>query len=281
MSLRTFATNNPPHHHLKTSISLQMTSAIRHISPAALHNGPILSALLPPLLTRHTLTIQPETATLTALHNNQPNPALSAITRTPLTTLTPHTPIPLAALTTPDPHTHTPLIKTIINTQHPHTWWKHTLNHLLPPPLHLLQHHHIALEAHGQNTLLTTTHHGHPTGTIYRDFGGIRINTHHHNINLKGDLHTTNPHTLNTKLIASLYTNTLTSLVHALATAYHEPPDTWWKPVTQLTHHHTTGDLHTTLLDKPWPIKATTAMRLATNPTNDIWTTTPNPLTQP
>ncbi|MCW6010357.1 IucA/IucC family protein, partial [Micromonospora sp. CPCC 205371] len=43
MSLRTLAV---PGYHLKTAVDVQMTSAVRTVSPAAVHNGPIVSALL-------------------------------------------------------------------------------------------------------------------------------------------------------------------------------------------------------------------------------------------
>ncbi|MDT4986490.1 MAG: staphyloferrin synthase, partial [Micromonosporaceae bacterium] len=46
MSLRTLAPVDEPGWHVKTAVDVQMTSAVRTVSAAAIHNGPLLSALI-------------------------------------------------------------------------------------------------------------------------------------------------------------------------------------------------------------------------------------------
>src|SRR5262249_43010392 len=46
MSLRTLALHGQPGWHVKTAVDVQMTSAVRTVSAAAIHNGPLLSALI-------------------------------------------------------------------------------------------------------------------------------------------------------------------------------------------------------------------------------------------
>src|SRR5690606_16989170 len=43
LSLRTLAVVDDPGHHVKTSVDIQMTSAVRTVSPASIHNGHVLS----------------------------------------------------------------------------------------------------------------------------------------------------------------------------------------------------------------------------------------------
>lgn len=290
MSLRTLAPHHHPQLHIKTALHIQMTSAIRQVSPAAIHNGPHLTRLLNTLTAHTPLTVQPETATLTALtDDNRPDPHHAAILRTSPPALLPaaHTAIPLAALAARDPHTGTPLVHTVITTSRltPTQWWEQATRALLPVPLRLAARHGIGLEAHGQNTLLITTD-GTPHGTLYRDFGGVRIHTPtlehsgHTTPPLAGDIDCDDPSTVHTKLIAALYTVAIAQLVDALTHAYPDTPThTWWDTVATTTRPHVRNTtLHHALFDTTWPIKATTAMRLDPHPTTDIWTTTPNPI---
>lgn len=280
MSLRTLAPYAHPHLHIKTALDEQLTSAKRRVSPAATHNGPLLSNTI----REPGLVIQRELAALAADDNGHPSPHLAAIIRqSPTAALgNDHIAIPLAALAQPDPTTGQPLITTVITASHhdPHTWWHHFTNTLLPPLLRLAARG-IGLEAHGQNTLIAL-HDGHPTTVVYRDLGGIRIlHTALPDLGidtLAGDLETTDPETVHTKLIAAAYSVTLNQLVHALAAD--DDPTPWWNTVAHTTRRHTRDHprLHTALFADTWPIKATTAMRLSDNPTGDIWTHIPNPI---
>src|SRR5690606_20142192 len=46
MALRTLSLVDDPAHQVKTSVDIQMTSAVRTVSPASVHNGHALSALM-------------------------------------------------------------------------------------------------------------------------------------------------------------------------------------------------------------------------------------------
>lgn len=287
MSLRTLALNHQPFH-IKTALPIQMTSAIRQVSPAAVHNGPRLSRLLQQLADHTRLTIQPEIASLAGDHNGHPDPHRAAIVRPNIGSLIPHTDIatPTAALASRDPATAKPLISAFItaSAHTPTSWWKHATSILIHEPLRLLSTYGIALEAHGQNTLLVTRDAA-PHHAIYRDFGGVRIDPHqlhrhHPQIDLAGDIATPNdPDVLHTKLIASLFSVAIYQLIDALTRHYQDHPDTYWKHVANTVNDST---IDTTLKDRlyapDWPIKATTAMRLQDTPTADIWASIPNPI---
>ncbi|WP_244615776.1 IucA/IucC family protein [Stackebrandtia albiflava] len=285
MSLRTLAPHHHPHLHVKTSVDLQMTSAVRHVSPAALHNGPILSRALHTLTPHTGMAVHLETATLAADHHGNPDPALAAIIRrTP-----PRAPgditLPVAALTATCPDTGTPLIATVITASRlpPDRWWHHCAALLTTAPLHLATRHGIALEAHGQNTLLTLRN-WRPHRLVYRDFGGVRVDPHtpalRHAPALTGDIPEPDPDARLTVLTAALYATVLRHLVHSLSHHYTRPPHHWWRPVTTHTHHHTRHHSHThdQLFGDTWPLKATTAMRLAPDPLRNRWTPIPNPI---
>lgn len=281
MSLRTLATQDHPHLHVKTALDIQLTSARRQVSPASIHNGPRLSRAIAGL---GDIIVQRETGALAADTNGHPDRHLAAIVRqSPAAVLPPgHIAIPLAALAQPDPHTGHPLIDTVIATtgHDRHTWWHHCTDTLLPPLLRLAARG-IGLEAHGQNTLLAV-HDGHPTTAVYRDFGGVRVlSTTRARLGLQplaGDLETTDPHTIHTKLIAAAYSVALAQLVHALAA--HDDPAPWWNTVAHTTRRHTRDhpELRAALFADTWPIKATTAMRLSDDPTRDQWAHIPNPI---
>ena len=276
MSLRTLAPRHQPHLHVKTAVDLQMTSAIRRVSPAAIHNGPLLSRYL--TRTHPDLAIHAETATMAVSDDEHPAHSLSAIVRTLPPATADTVPIPLAALAEPDPATTTPLAATIIDTTDtpPLTWWHDCVRLILTPPLTLARHG-IALEAHGQNTLLEL-HRGNPHRLIYRDFGGVRIDPAI--TTPAGDLTEPNPRARHTTLIAALYSTVFRQLIHALSHHYREDPATWWQPVIEHSHRLTRHDrlLHDMVFNDTWPLKATTAMRLAADPLDNQWITIPNPI---
>lgn len=280
MSLRTLAPYSHPHLHIKTALDVQLTSARRRVSAAAAHNGPLLSAAI----TEPGLVVQRELAALAADADGRPSPHLAAIIRQSPAAVLPdgHIAVPLAALAQPDPATRRPLIATVIDSTAlpPAEWWRSLVAVVLPPLLRLAQRG-IGLEAHGQNTLLAL-HNGTPTAVVYRDFGGVRVlDTTLPGLgidHLHGDLTTGDPAVVHTKLIASAYSVTLGQLINAMAIAYDTPPDAWWAAVATTTAQHTARDLREALFAETWPLKATTAMRLSSDPTTDQWTPVPNPI---
>jgi siderophore synthetase component len=117
----------------------------------------------------------------------------------------------------------------------PYEWWTLLSDRLFAPLVTVLERG-VALEAHGQNTLIVLKDYR-PHRILYRDFGGVRVSRSRlkQDIGLIGDLPSDDPHELRTKLAAAA-------------------------------------------LNDPLPVKATTAMRLATDPLDDLWAYLDNPL---
>ncbi|MEU4424856.1 IucA/IucC family siderophore biosynthesis protein [Actinoplanes sp. NPDC024001] len=251
MSLRTVApVSGGPH--IKTAVDIQMTSAVRTVSPAAVHNGPRLSALLTRLTADLPLDVLAETAAGAVITDDGPDRHLAHLTRQAPRLGAGETAVPLGVLAT------TPAL--LASLRDPYAFLK-DLDLVLFAPMARVLERGVALEAHGQNTLIVLAD-GRPVRTLYRDLGGVRVHTTQHpDLDLHGDLPTDDPADLRTKLTAALGTATL-QLVTALAHHYGTEPDRLWNTIPDL-------------LDGPLPIKATTAMRLATDPLADQWTHLP------
>ncbi|WP_430782399.1 IucA/IucC family protein [Actinoplanes sp. G11-F43] len=263
MSLRTVAPlDGGPH--IKTAVDIQMTSAIRTVSPAAVHNGPRLSTLLQKLTTDLPLTVLAETNAGAVITDHGPDRRLAHLTRQP----PPDDAIPLGLL---PQHLHT--------IDNPHTLMT-DLCRILFIPLATLLARGIALEAHGQNTLIRL-HHGRAVHTYYRDLGGVRTHTTrltrtgHPDPGLHGDIPTDDLTELRTKLSAAALATVARQTITALTTHHGADPHHLW--TTLATALRTTPDGHHLTTD-PLPVKATTAMRLATDPLHDQWTHLDNPM---
>ena len=266
MSLRTVApTDGGPH--IKTAVDIQMTSAVRTVSPAAVDNGPRLSALLHTLTTDLPLDILRETSAGAVITDHGPDRRLAHLLREP----PPAGAVPLGVLTT------TPAYLAAITDPYAFT---EDLGTVLFAPLARILERGIALEAHGQNTLIQL-HHGRPVRTLYRDLGGIRVHPRrlrtagHDTPPLHGDLHTDDDTELRTKLAAAALATVARQTVTALTTHHHADPDRLWQIIARSLHGTTDSRA---LLTDPLPVKATTAMRLAPNPLHDQWTHQPNPM---
>ncbi|WP_100444373.1 IucA/IucC family protein [Glycomyces xiaoerkulensis] len=272
MSLRTVSTGR---HHIKCAVDLQLTSAIRHVSAAAAHNGPALAPLLTGPADRCGITVLNEQAAI-ATGGDRPRPELAAIIRPAPATLTGDRTVPVAALAEPCPATGRPIAAAIAD-RPLDQWWPALVDHLLAP-LRLYAATGIALEAHGQN-LLVAFHGDRPTRLIYRDLGSLRLPRRNRPA-LHGDLQTDDEDERIRKLLAALFPTTLTALVDALATWTGTDPARWWRTVARAAAEAAAGSapLHRAALKTDWPVKATTAMRLADRPTTDLWTRVDNPL---
>ncbi|MFC4334299.1 IucA/IucC family C-terminal-domain containing protein [Salininema proteolyticum] len=262
MNLRTLTTGT---HHYKTSIDLQLTSALRHITHTALtitnHQHQLQKTLH-----QHDIHLQTETWATATTPQGTPHPHLTAIARP---TPPPRT-LPLAAAAEPCPHTGQPLAHKIH--PDPHQYLDHLIDTWLLPTLTLHDNTGIALEAHGQNSLITHDHQGLPNQLIYRDLGGIRLPPHW---NAPTRLTAHNP-TETTKVLHAALTTTLTQLIPALA--QHPNPTTWWQHLAHRLHTHG-GPSATQLATQPWPTKKLLTMRLSDHPTHNQWVDRPNPLT--
>ena len=80
MSLRTVAPVDGGDH-VKTAVDVQMTSAVRTVSPAAVHNGPRLSALLRALTADLPLDVLAETAAGAVIVDGNPSRHLAHLRR--------------------------------------------------------------------------------------------------------------------------------------------------------------------------------------------------------
>ncbi|WP_239143661.1 IucA/IucC family siderophore biosynthesis protein [Actinoplanes philippinensis] len=256
MSLRTVAPlDGGPH--IKTAVDIQMTSAVRTVSPAAVHNGPLLSTLLHHLTRDLPIDVLAETTAGAVITDHGPDRRLAHLIRQP----PPPDAVPLGILAN-QPHRF----------GDPHQLVKDLGQTFLAPLAQLLDRG-IALEAHGQNSLAILRD-GRITRILYRDLGGIRVHPARlkaagHDIPpLHGDLPTDDDTELRTKLAAAALATVTRQLI---ANAGTDPDPLWHTTATALRHHP-----H--LLTEPLPVKATTAMRLADNPLHDLWTHLPNPM---
>lgn len=269
MSLRTVAPLSGGDH-LKTAVDIQMTSAVRTVSPAAVHNGPRLSALLAGLTADLPLSVLRETAAGAVLVDGVPDRHLAYLRRQAPRVGRTETVLPLGALA--------PLLAGLA--ADPYAWWQ-DLARLLFPPLVTVLDRGVALEAHGQNTLLVLD--GlRPVRIVYRDLGGVRVSAKRlldagvEAPPVEGDLPSDDPAVLRTKLAAALLGTVAAQLIAALARAGADPGRLW--AVTAAAIRGTgTADAEL-LVSEPLPVKATTAMRLADDPLDDLWTYFDNPM---
>ncbi|MEU6860039.1 IucA/IucC family protein [Glycomyces sp. NPDC046736] len=261
--------------HIKTAVDLQLTSAVRHVSAAAAANGPVLSERLAPVAAKHGITLLPEYAIWARSADGTPLAHLSAIVRTAPHLLGHPRAVPLAALAEPCPATGRPIAATLAGNDL-ESWWP-ALVHVALAPLRLYAATGVALEAHGQNTLASFTGDT-PTGLVYRDFGGIRVPPAQWP-HIVGDLPEPDPEARLTKLLAALLPTTMTAIVTALADWTDTEPAQWWSVVaSDVRGQGLPAEIADAVLREPWPLKATTAMRLADHPTDDLWIRVDNPL---
>ncbi len=259
MSLRTVAPCDGGDHY-KTAVDVLMTSAVRTVSPAAVHNGPRLSALLAELTRDLPLTPLRETHAGAVLIDGEPQKRLAYLRREAPRPGPGETVLPLGALAVPD------LLREAVDDPY---GWMEALAPLLWTPLTQLLERGVALEAHGQNTLVVLRG-GRPVRTLYRDLGGVRVHTKLAG-DLIGDLPADDPDVLRTKLAAAALGTVARQLITLLERHRGADPARLWAIVAA-----SIGDR--AMKTDPLPIKATTAMRLAADPLDDRWTYLDNPM---
>ena len=271
MSLRTVAMAGGGVH-LKTAVDVQMTSAVRTVSPAAVENGPVLSRLLRAVTQDLPIGVLAETAAGTVLVDGVPQRHLAYLVREAPRLDADEVVVPVALFgaqpallgTVPDPYELMGLFA-----------------RLLFAPLARVLDRGIALEAHGQNTLVVLRG-GRPVRILYRDLGGVRVSARRlteHGFEappLRGDLASDDPLVLRTKLAAAAFGSVAAELVAALSRRGADPHGLWGIIAAALRETGTRDVPH--LLRQPLPVKATTAMRLAADPLDDIWAYLDNPL---
>lgn len=277
MSLRTLALGNGEH--VKTALDVQMTSAVRTVSPESIHNGHYLSRLLTGIAVPG-FAILPDTGGGAAIVDGAPDRRLAMLRRAMPPLAPGEVALPIAALggagaTTP------PTVARIVESGYggdPLALVTGLARTLLPPVFALLERG-IALEAHGQN-VLGVLRHGRLSRVLYRDFGGVRVSPdrlRRHGIEpppLLGDVRSDDPRVLRTKVLASAVS---TVLGEVIATLHRWGLDEQraWDGVAAVARGlpHADGLFAATL-----PVKAMTAMRLAERPVDDLWCALPNPM---
>ena len=273
MSLRTVAPLDGGRH-VKTAVGVQMTSAVRTVSPAAVHNGPRLSALLATLTADLPLTVLAETAAGAVLVDGTPRRGLAHLRREPPRPGPGETVVPLAAFAVP---------ALLAQTAGPDpSAWFAALAAVLWGPLVTVLGRGVALEAHGQNTLVLLRGRR-PARILYRDLGGVRVSGRRLRAAgvepppLHGDLAADDPAVLRTKLAAAALGTVAAELITLLARHHGADPARLWDLVAAAVRAAGTADA-AALLREPLPVKATTAMRLAADPLTDRWASIDNPM---
>jgi siderophore synthetase component len=276
MSLRTLALVADPAVHLKTAVEVQMTSAVRTLSPPTVHNGPLASALLTELARRTTgLRILREPAAASVILHGEAQRGMAAVWREAPPRRAGRTVLPLAVLAERPGLLAGDRFDALVE--------------LMLPPLLTMLHLGAALEAHGQNTLVAFER-GRPVEVFYRDVGGILVSPRRlaragvAMPPLIGAVPQDDPEALRTKLFAALLATVLPSLITAAG------PDRSpaarrrrWDRVAataQRVFADLGGDDEAAFFAGTLPLKATTAMRLSATPLDDVWTRIPNPLSR-
>ncbi|MCY1143316.1 hypothetical protein OWR29_35420 [Actinoplanes sp. Pm04-4] len=269
MSLRTVApVDGGPH--IKTAVDVQMTSAVRTVSPAAVHNGPVLSRLLRRLTADLPIEILAEIAAGAVIVDGVPQRHLAHVIREAPQLKPGELAVPLAALAALP-----------VRLDDPYGWWERFCDLFFGPITRVLARG-VALEAHGQNALVVLED-GRPTRILYRDLGGVRVSAARLRASgieppaLLGDLPSDDPAELRTKLAAAAFGTVAAELIAMLTRTRNSDPDRLWGMVARAVRATGSEDVPHLLRD-PLPIKATTAMRLASDPLDDLWAHVPNPM---
>ncbi len=285
MSLRTLALVGAPNTHVKTAVDVQMTSAIRTVSPAAIHNGPLVSALLRDLTAgTPTLSVLAEFGAGAVLVDGEPSRSLAMVWREGPSLGPGELAMPLAALAAPSNADGRPLAVEIVTLGYGRDplAFLDALARLMLPPLLTLLHRGVGLEAHGQN-LLAVLRHGRLHRLLYRDFGGLRLSPARLRAKgfepppTRGDLATDDPRVLRTKLLASAVSTVLGETIAVLGREYGFDEQSAWARVAAAARGHDGAEAAGLFADT-LPIKAMTAMRLASDPVADLWSHVPNPM---
>lgn len=269
--------------HIKTSLDVQVTNYRRTISPAEVADGPPLSDLVSAVVDKagfgERLHILCELGGGAVRVDGQVSASLAAMIRE-------STDSPLDTGEIAVPLTAVHATSAALVTDDPVRWLADFAELVLPPTLTLLSMG-VALEAHGQNTLVVLRD-GRPVRVLYRDLDGVRISPRRLASwgftlpPLAGTRAVEDIDVLRTKLFGGLLSGVFSELVDVLARTRAFDPATLWQTVAKAAHHVQAdlpdhGDTAAFFADT-LPLKATIAMRLADDPGKAQWTPMPNPL---
>ncbi|MER6569586.1 IucA/IucC family protein [Streptomyces sp. NPDC001093] len=284
LSLRTLAPLDVlPGCHLKTALDVQVTNYRRTISPAEVADGPPLSDLVAAVVDKAgyggSLRILRELGGGTVRVDGRPCESLAAMIRE-------STECHLDAGEIAVPLTAVHATGAAVVSGDPVRWLADFAGLVLPPALTLLSMG-VALEAHGQNTLVVLRD-GRPVRVLYRDLDGVRVSPRRLARcgftlpPLLGTRAGDDVAALHTKLFGGLISGVFSELVAVLSRTRAADPRALWGVVAEAGRRVYAGlpdqeDAAAFFADT-MPLKATIAMRLAENPGKARWTPVPNPL---
>jgi len=311
MSFRTMIpTGTTPH--IKLPVAIQMTSAIRTVSPRSCEMGPRISRLINRVLESenhfgNSLYILPEQL---GIHLNSDSEKgdlqakhLSVLFRAnPLSQLSDdEIAIPVASLLVDSPMSNVPLFMDIIrhNAQtadlpQATEFLRQYANTLLCGTLNLYFKYGIALEAHQQNSIAVFKRSGQLSHFQMRDFGGIRIHQRTlarsgHQLPLHRDRLTVigEQGVVRQKIIHTVFVCHLGEMVMKLGKIFNLPDSHFWNVIKEpalqqvnavkgVLDDEQWGKEYQAFFIKPWSIKALTRMRLD-DAAGDIYVDMENP----
>ncbi|MFS7873115.1 IucA/IucC family siderophore biosynthesis protein [Streptomyces asiaticus] len=285
LSMRTLAPQDAlPGCHIKTALDVQVTNYRRTISPAEVADGPPLSELVSAVVDKtgygESLRVLRELGGGTVRVNGEASSSLAAMVRE-------SSERHLGSGEIAVPLTAVHATGATVVAGDPVRWLADFAGLVLPPALTLLSMG-VALEAHGQNTLVALRG-GRPVRVLYRDLDGVRIHPGRlaaHGFTLPplaGSRAGDDENALRTKLFGGLLSGVFSELVDVLLRTRGAEPEELWAAVAAVGRRvydelpTTTGDAAVFFGDT-LPLKATIAMRLADNPGTALWTPLPNPM---
>ncbi|MGW2101974.1 IucA/IucC family protein [Streptomyces olivaceoviridis] len=269
--------------HIKTALDVQVTNYRRTISPAEVADGPPLSDLVAAVVDKAgyggSLRVLRELGGGAVCVDGQPSASLAAMVRE-------STECCLDAGEIAVPLTAVHATGAAVVAGDPVRWLSDFAGLILPPALTLLSMG-VALEAHGQNTLVVLRD-GRPVRVLYRDLDGVRVSPRRLarcGFTLPALLGTRagdDAEALRTKLFGGLISGVFSELVDVLSRTRGADPRALWGVVAEAGRRVYAGlperEDEAAFLGDTMPLKATIAMRLAEDPGRARWTPLPNPL---
>ncbi|MCA9793468.1 MAG: hypothetical protein KC910_16775 [Candidatus Eremiobacteraeota bacterium] len=294
--------------HLKTAVDIQMTGAVRTVSPNAAENGPMLTSLFQQIAAREDhfggrlIILKEEAAgyfdppeqvedrfalqkSLSLLLRQNPE---SQVARGQVA-------MPAAALIEAAPSGRGLVLDDLLAVYpgSPARFFGDYCRVLVEPLLRLLTLYGVSLEAHLQNCVMVFDQ-GRPLRMLYRDFGGVRVAPARlEPLGLEVDFHPNSAtlvedtRELRNKLFYPLLINHLGQLAEALTARGYGPQATWWNQLDELcqgwapslTSAWAEGDL-AALRAPTLDYKRMTFMRLEDKVVDYSYAKVPNPLSR-
>ncbi|MEU6069169.1 MULTISPECIES: IucA/IucC family protein [Streptomyces] len=285
LSMRTMSPVDAlPGCHIKTALDVQVTNYRRTISPAEVADGAPLSELVTAVVDKaghgESLRILRELAGGAIRVNGKPSASLAAMIRE-----AGERHLGPAEIAVPLTAVHATGARMVSGD--PVTWLAEFAELVLPPALTLLSMG-VALEAHGQNTLVALRD-GRPVRVLYRDLDGVRIHPgrlalHGFSLPPLAGTRAGNEETgLRTKLFGGLLSGVFSELVSVLSRTHGADREQLWAAVATVGRRvyadlPDAGSDREVFFGDTLPLKATIAMRLAEASGVAQWTPVPNPL---